>query len=441
MLPFASLFSKRVWPHAQRLVAGALLAPGKRTVTAVLRILGLSRDAHFQNHHRVLNRAVWSVRQASRVLLLMLVAAFAPTGPLVFGLDDTIERRRGKCIAAKGVYRDPVRSSHGHFVKATGLRWLCLMLLVEIPWAERVWALPFLSALAPSERYNKERGRRHKALTDWARQMLKQLRRWLPERSIVVVTDSGFAALNLLSCVSSLAHPVYMVTRLRLDAALYEPVAPRKAGQMGRPRCKGVRLPTLGALLDQPSTVWCALVVEGWYGGGPRAVEIATDTAVWYHTGMPSVPIRWVLVRDPLGQFDCQALLSTDLGVSAEQILKWFVRRWRVEVTFEEVRAHLGVESQRQWSDLAIGRTTPVLLGLFSVVTLLAGRLHEGQPLGVRQAAWYAKHLPTFADALADVRKSLWASGTFATSTREQEMVKIPRALLERLTEALCYAA
>lgn len=390
MLVFAPLFSKRVWQHVQVLIVGAILAPGKRTVTAALRVMGLSQEEHFQNYHRVLNRAVWSSLAVSRVLLLMLIGIFAPFGPIVMGLDDTIERRRGEKIKAKGIYRDPVRSSHGHFVKASGLRWLSLMLLVEIPWAQKVWAKPFLTALAPSERYDQQREHRHKTLTDWGRQLLRQVRRWLPQRELFVVADSSFAALELLAAVSQMTHPVHMITRLRLDAALYKPAPPRKDGQMGRPRLKGARLPNLSTILTNPKTQWQTVTVLGWYGGRERVVEVMTGTAVWYHTGMPVVPMRWVLVRDPEGKFDSQALLCTNQAITPVQILEWFVRRWQIEVTFEEVRAHLGVETQRQWSDKAIARTTPTLLGLFSLVTLLAHHLLGQQKFTVRQAAWYA---------------------------------------------------
>ena len=165
--PFAPLFSQRVWLHVQVLLAGAILTPAQRTVTAALRVVGLAHSPHFQRYHRVLNRASWSSLAASRVLLRLLVAAFVPDGPLVVGVDETLERRTGAQIAAKGVYRDAVRSSHSHFVKATGLRWVSLMLLTPIPWARRIWALPFLTALAPSERANLAAGKRHKAVTDW----------------------------------------------------------------------------------------------------------------------------------------------------------------------------------------------------------------------------------------------------------------------------------
>jgi hypothetical protein len=173
---FAPLFSARVWDHAQVLLMGAVLAPAQRTIAAALRVTGLAQVRQFHRYHRVLSRAVWSELAVGRVLLALLVAAFAPTGPLRFGIDETWERRRqvahdpGQRIVAKGIDRDPVRSSHSHFVKASGLRWVCLRLLVRIPWAARTWALPVLTALAPSERYDREQGRRHKSLTDWARQ-------------------------------------------------------------------------------------------------------------------------------------------------------------------------------------------------------------------------------------------------------------------------------
>jgi hypothetical protein len=438
--PFAPHFSRRVWPHALILLVGAILAPGRRTVTAALRVMGLDHDQRFARYHRVLNRARWSSLALSRTLLRLLVATFVPDGALVLGIDETVERRRGAKIAAKGIYRDPVRSSHGHFVKASGLRWVCVMLLVPIPWAARTWALPFLTALAPSERYEQQRGRRHKALTAWARQLLLTVRRWWPDRPLVVVADRTYAALEFLAACQSWSQPVTVITRLRLDAALYEPAPPRRLGQRGRPRRKGQRLPTPAAIAADPTTRWTPVTIPHWYGHGARTVEVLSATAIWYHSGLPPVPLRWVLIRDPAGTFPTQALLCTDPGVAAERILAWFVQRWQLEVTFEEVRRHLGVETQRQWSELAIRRTTPALLGLFSLVTLLA-HPHIATAGSVRQAAWYPKALPTFADALALVRRQLWQDALSCTSVPATDMVKLPRPLIERLTEALCYAA
>jgi hypothetical protein len=406
----------------------------------VLRVVGLSHEQHFANYHRVLNRDHWSSRTLSRILLGLLLRAFVPAdAPVVVGIDETIERRRGGKIAAKGIYRDPVRTSKEHFVKTSGLRWISLQLLTLIPWAQRVWGLPFLTVLAPSERYHQKRRRRHKTITDWGRQMLLQLRRWLPERTLVVVADRTDAVLDLLARCRRLARPITVVTRLRLDAALYDPAPPRQAGTKGRPRRKGKRQSTLQARLPDPQTVWQMLTVR-WYGGGQRAIEVATATAVWYHGGLPAVPLRWVLIRGPDGRFESQALLSTDLEATAHQIVEWFVQRWQLDVTFHEIRTHLGVETQRQWSDLAILRTTPALFALFSLVTLFAHQLGQ-QACYTRRAVWYAKSLPTCVDALAAVRRELWSLALFAPSPVAPDMVQIPRALFERLTDTLAFAA
>src|SRR5918998_68584 len=234
---FEDGFSERMWDWVQVLVVGAILTPGQRTVAAVLRVMGLSDERQFQNYHRVLNRASWSSREVSRRLLGLLVETFVPVDePVVIGMDETIERRRGAKIAAKGIYRDPVRSSKSHFVKTSGLRWISMQVLAEVPWAGRVWGLPFLTVLAPSERYRQERGLRHKTLSDWGRQMIRQLRRWLPDRPLVVVADSTYAVLALLADAAGLPRPVTVITRLRLDAALYDPAPPREPGTRGRPR-------------------------------------------------------------------------------------------------------------------------------------------------------------------------------------------------------------
>ena len=437
---FQPFFSKRVWKLAIILLVGAILAPGKRTVTAILRIMGLSQEQHFQNYHRVLNRAVWSSLALSAVLLVLLLNTLLPTGTVVIGIDETIERRRGEKIKAKGIYRDPVRSSKSHFVKASGLRWISAMLLVKIPWAKRIWGLPFLTVLAPSERYYESKPRGHKKLTDWARQMGMQVSRWRPKRKIVFVADSSYAALELLDSLLTLPNPVYMVTQLRLDAALYKPAPEPEHRPVGRPRKKGARLPSLKDVLASKQTTWQKVTIANWYGQGPTQVEITSDTAVWYNSGKPIVPFRWVLVRDPNGKFKSRALLCTDQSATPLQILEWFIRRWQVEVTFQEVRSHLGVETQRQWSDKAIARTTPLLLGLFSGITLLAHQSQTNGTLPVRQATWYEKTLPTFSDAIALVRSRIWHHWGFCMSTSQPDIQKSHPHLLQRLFEAVCYS-
>jgi DDE superfamily endonuclease len=459
MQPFAASFTPAVWRHVLVLVAGVVLAPGRRTVTAALRVMGLDQGAGFAVYHRVLSLGRWSSRAVAHRLLLLLVAALVPQGPVVIGLDDTIERRWGAKIKARGIYRDPVRSSHGHFVKASGLRWLCVMLLAPIPWAGCVWALPVLTVLAPSERYATERGHRHKKLTDWARQVLLQTARWLPGRRVIAVGDSSFSAIELLRDVG---RHLCMISRLRLDAGLYEPAPPRMPGTLGRPRVKGARLPSLLEQLADPATawhrirvdgwygraerrlhiasgtaLWHRIRVDGWYGRAERRLHIASGTALWHHPGM-QVPIRWVLVRDPEGEKEPQAFLCTDLDADPVDVLRWFVRRWRIETTFEEARRHLGLETQRQWSDLAILRTTPALLGLISLVTLWATQLEAAQGLRPECVRWYPKHAPTFSDALALVRRELWTSPTFAGSRDHRDTPKLSAHVISRLLLVAC---
>lgn len=438
LMPFEGLFTRPTWRRVLILVEGALLTPHRRTVSTALRAAGYETATDFARYHAVLNRCRWSALGAARILLNLLVAAFSATGTIVIGLDDTIERRWGPKISARGIYRDPVRSSHGHFVKASGLRWLSAMLLVPIPWAGRVWALPFLTVLVPSERSSAARGRRHKTLIDTARQMLIVVARWLPDRRIVAVTDSGFSAIELLNAVRT---RLCLISRLRLDARLFAPAPPRKAGTMGRPRRTGERLPTLAQRLVDPRTVWKRLLVPTWYGSSERMVEVVTGTAVWSHPGMPVVPLRWLLVRDPIGTFKPQAFLCTDCDAGADEILSWFVRRWTIEVTFAEVRRHLGVETQRQWSDKAIARTTPVLLGLFSIVALQVDAMVRSQTLIVRSAGWYRKERITFSDALAAVRRQLWTVTSFQISPPLADTLKISRHLYDRMADLACYAA
>jgi hypothetical protein len=365
------------------------------------------------------------------------------------------------------------------------------MLLRTIPFARRIWALPFFSTLCPSERFFQlhRRPREPKKLTDWARQMLLQVRRWFPHLPLMVVADSSFAVGELLWDWSRPRRggppggyaPIHAITRLRLDAALHKPTLPRPSHQKGRPRKKGDRLPTPQQVLESQDTRWQCVEVEGWYsseaarrtrtaptasrtsrsqtsGGTRRKVEICTGTAIWASGTRPLLPIRWVLVRDPEGQFEPQALLCTDLNLQPIQILTYFVQRWQVEVTFHEAREHLGLETQRQWNAQAIERTTPLLLALFSLVTLLAHRMTTATPGTVirpRCSAWYSKPAPTFADAMAWVRRELWLhplnlkslsdpsvppAPIFDTSVFDTDVPKMGNRILACMLDLLCYA-
>jgi len=357
--------------------------------------------------------------------------------PLVVGVDEILERRKGDKIKAKGVFRDSARSSRKHIVYSFGLRWISMM--VSVPWSTRVWALPFLTVLAPSERTNQANEKRHKTSIDWIMQMITAVRRWIPDRIIVLVTDGGLVVVKLGLRCARFVNPVTYISRLRLDARLFDELGPQPSGKPGPKPKKGKRQLSLQKRLKDSSTKWQKMVIQ-WYGGKKREIEIATGTSLWHTSGFDPLPLRWVLVRDPLGKFKPTAFFSTNQILAPLQTLTYFIMRWSLEVTFQEGRAHLGLETQRQWSDLAIARTTPALLGLFSLITLLAHQLTRDQPLLVRTAAWYQKKEATFSDAIALVRRYLWTETEFAHSPSKQGLVQFPQAVLAGLVDTICYS-
>jgi len=437
---FAQVFSERTWDWVQVLVVGAILAPSKRTVSSVLRVLGLSQEKQYQRYHRVLNRSKWSGLEVSKILLGLLVTIFAADGAIVLGADETLERRKGKEIKAKGVFRDAVRSSRKYTVKAFGLRWMSMMLLLSVPWSSRVWALPFLTVLAPSEKSNIANGKRHKTSIDWLMQMTSQVRHWLATRQLILVVDGGLIALKLGHRCLDYANPVTLVARFRMDAQLYDFPQEQAKDKPGPKPKKGKRQASLKQRLEDPQTVWHTIKMP-WYGGIVRTLEIASGTALWYSQGQNPLPIQWVLVRDPLGKLENAAFLSTDLDATAQQILSWYVMRWNIEVTFEDARAHLGLETQRQWSDLAIARTTPALLGLYSLIVLIAHHLLKGQDIPIHTTAWYSKREATFSDVIAFVRLHLWTHTEFPHSHDSARPIPIPDPVLSGLLDILCHAA
>lgn len=433
---FAPLFAPCVWTKAQALAVGAILATGPRTVCAVLRILGLSQEHHFTNYHRVLNRDAWSCLAAGEIILALIVALIPRDWPIALAVDDTIERRSGRRIRARGCYRDAVRSSKKHVVKCFGLRWIALMILVPVPWSQRVWALPILTCLSWPEGGGRRRA--HKTSIDWARQMVLQVRRWLPERELILVADGGYAAVELAHACRR--HRVTLICRLRLDAALYDPPGPQPPSKRGRKPKKGPRQRRLTERAGDGTTPWESIEVD-WYGGQRRVMQVFSGTGLWYTQGHDPVAIRYALARDPAGKLPDAAYFCTEERFQPVEILKYVVQRWSVEVTFEEARAHLGLETQRQWSDLAIARTTPVLLGLFSVVTLLAVPWHQAGLLVAEQTAWYEKECATFSDCMRLARQQIWRSRIAGSSPPIPDVLQLPQTLLEALIHGLSSVA
>jgi hypothetical protein len=423
---FAPRGSARVVAAVKLVVGGAIRAPGPRTVPAGLRGLGKSADAPVQHDHRVLNRAHWSALDASRRRLELRLDGFVPPGPVVMGRDETLERRRGERSAAQGVYRAPVRSAPAPFVKARGVRWVWLMALARLPWGARVWALPLLTGLAPAERSDPSQGRQPHSILERARQRGRLVRRWGPSRALVVVGDSTYAAREGLDAVRERAC---VLTRWRLDAALYAPAPPRQPQQSGRPRQKGMRRPTLAQRRADPTTPWKLVTAAPWYGQQARRGQIASATAVWDHAGLPPVPMRWGLLRDPAGAVAPHARLATTRALDPRQILSGCSHRWRLATTCEAARAPLGFDTPRQWNDRSGSRTTPAVCGLYAIVPLAAAPLRGERPAPVRTTAWDPQPPATFSDTIALVRRWLWPADHVPLSSAPLDGVNIPRAL------------
>jgi hypothetical protein len=302
-----------------------------------------------------------------------------------------------------------------------------MMAVIPLPWSKRPWALPFLTVLAPSKSSNESRNKRHKTTVDWACQMIKQLRRWLPFHPVVLIGDGAYAAVKLALCCAGFSTPVSLVSRLRLDAALYDFPPPEQPGKRGPKPKKGDKQSSLLERVNDQSVQWLPIAIAG--------------ISLWYKSGFSPVPIKWVVVRDPAGKLRTEAFFSTNLEASEEQILTWFVLRWNIEVTFEEARIHLGFETQRQWSDLAIARTTPALFAMFSVVVLMALELTKSKTITILNCAWYKKPDATYSDVIALVRRHIWCTTNYEDSSHKSNSTYFQNDLLEVLLDMVCYAA
>ena len=439
--PFAILFSKTNWKVAQTLLLGSIMCRSKRTVCGILRSLGLQNEKGFSKYHRVLNQVGWSSLHAAQILLNMLLKLISSgSRPKIF-IDETLERRKGKQIKAKGYYRDAVRSSKSITVKTCGLKWLVMAISIRFPFAKRAFALPFLTVLQPSKKCDKENKKRHKTTLQWTCQMVKQLIRWLPNIPFILVGDGGFASGSLAWLC--LKNNIALVSRLKMNARLFAFPEEIK-GKKGRKSKKGSRLCSFKAMLEMGNLIWNEVEIIG-YGGEKKKVRYITNTALWGVEGCDPVPIRWVLIVDPEGKLAPLPLMSTDVSLSAIEILEMYIERWGIEVTFEETREHLGVETQRQWSNLAIQRTTPVLMATYSLVTLIANQMHGTQEMEKENTAWYQKKCSTFSDMLKAVRKQLWIDSSICRkmvlSTSDEKESTNFQLLMYTFIECLSKAA
>jgi hypothetical protein len=406
LMPFAIIFQQsRIFQKAVTLFIGTLLCLGGVTVCAALRALGMNTDRAYGRFHRLLNRDRWNMLLASKILLNQLLDAFT-ANIITFAIDDTIERRRGKKIKAKGFFKDPLGTGANKIITCSGLRWVPIMLLVKMPFMKRTVALPFMVVLSPSEKTCRKINRRHKSPQRIAEQVCCLLRRWLPCRQLVLVTDAGYATRGLFRICQKLK--IQLVTRARANGRFFS-LPPQRTGKRGRPSIKGERLPSLQAMKNDPNRQWAMMETEG-YGKKQRICWVSATECCWAPSeGGGVICVRLVFVKDSQDgdRAPVFCLITSAPELSLEVIVSTYTDRWSQEVTHRDVREYLGMETQRQWSDLSIARSTPLLFACYSLVFLITHHLCQDTSIEIAQAAWYQKEEPAFSDLMTSVRRTI----------------------------------
>jgi hypothetical protein len=424
---FKPLFSKPVYQKFSSLFQAHILSKGVRTVTELLKLLSLRDAKNFSIYHDFFNKNKWSSLAGAKILFQKISSLFPKNEEIHIVLDTTVERRKGAKIKSLNIQRDAVRSTKSRKVLVPGLLWLVCTVQIKLPGTHKTWALPFLSVLIPPERPlsssknkkdNQKKPKKHKTLNDWTSQIAKLIRKWAgKDRKISIAADSAFATYILANtCID---NKINLTSRMRLDARIFQfPVANKK----GRINLTGLRMPTFNEMLSDLSLKWQKMKVD-WYKGQKKTIESISGTSLWYGYGIRPVPIKWVLIK---GAEDSEptVLFALDPESSIEKIIQDYINRWSIEVTFEELRRHLGMETQRQWSDNAIERETPCIIASFSIIVLIALELQEEESdkITIQTSSWYPKKHITFSDMLAYVRRHILKEKYFPQFGKNEDL-------------------
>jgi hypothetical protein len=433
-LALAPVFTQPTYRRFLLLLAAAILTTGRRTVANLLRTAGPLAAGHPTTFQRVLSSARWSGLRLACALARFVVRHLAPTGVVTLVGDDTVEGHKGKRVYGKARHRDPVRSSHSYTAWRYGHRWVVLAVLVRFPFARRPWALPVLVDLYLSPEQNRRRRRPHRTPAQLLCRLLRLMLHWFPDRRFVFVGDASYGTHAVARFCHRHRRRLTLVSKFHPEANLYEPPPPYRG--KGRPRVKGPALP-------KPKEAVAAArkrrLKVGWYGGSTRRIEAVRGTGQWYKAGKGLVPVLWAFVHDRDGTHRDEYFFTTDVGRKLEALIGYYTARWNIETTFEELRAHLGLETTRGWCRQTVLRAAPCLFGLYTAVALLYRALPEAKRSG--GVAWPGKSGVTFSDALAAVRRWLWTEWVFPQAEGGTAIEKLPEPLREVFLSALAPAA
>ncbi|MCA9038569.1 MAG: transposase [Planctomycetaceae bacterium] len=433
---FAEEFSPTVWKRFLSLLTACILVRGRRTICSLIRCLGSDAEGHFSSFHRVFSHRQWSSSALARKMATAIVDHFVPDGVMQLVGDDTVSQHRGEQVYGKGCHRDAVRSSHSHLVHRWGHKWVVLALRVKVPGTDRSWALPMLIALYRTPKESLQRGLRHKTPPELMQGLLALWLRWFPSRKAVFSGDGAFATHKLSQFAARNSSRLTLVSKFVPDAVLHSPPPPRQRGQIGRTRIVGNRLPSPEQVVATTQKRR-GLTVQ-WYGGGRRRVEIVTGVGHWYRQGQGLVKVRWVFVHDLTGHHRDEYFYSTEPGIRAADVIEAFVGRWDIEVTFEEMREHLGLETTRGRVRNTVLRVEPCLFLLHTLTAFWYSKLPTHQS-GKITVGWRGKTSITFSDAIAAVRRCLWDVHLFQHPRIRPHVEKLPQSAKNAILDALAF--
>jgi len=439
LMSFSIAFTAPTFQRSLVLLVGAILAKGRRTITNLLWAVGDLAEGDPSDYHRVFSRAPWSLWNVGRVLAVAVIELAATDDWIRVIVDCTVAEHKGKKVYGKGCHHDAVRSTDTHKAYRWGHRWIVLAVAVKFPFCSRPWALPVLAALYRPEQLNEKEGRRHKTPIQLARGLMSILLNWFPDKKFVLLGDGGYASHDLARFCYRHRHRLALVAKFGPDGALYAPPPPPKRNKKGgRPRVKGKKLKTPEAVVAtsrlRKTTVW-------WYGATERQVRVCHGHGQWYHAGAGLVPVHWVFVRDEQGTRRDEYFYTTHDAFTPEQVVTLYTLRWNLEVTFQELRAHLDFEKTRQRVPNSVLRMAPCLLGLFSVICLIYHEYLKRHKVTTCDRPCYAKSEPTFTDAIATVRRLFWKETVLAQPYFRKACKNLPPKLQEFILDHFCQAA
>ena len=434
LLALAPAFTNPTYHRFVTLLTAALRTTGRRTIANLLRTLRHLAPGHPTDYRRILSRALWSGVRLGCALTRFLLDHLVPDGPVMLVGDETVDGHPGRTVYGKARHRDPVRSSHTFTAWRYGHKWVVLAILVRFPFAARRWALPVLADLYRSPGLDRAEGRRHKTPADLLCRLLRLMLARFPDRAFVFAGDSGSGTHAVARFCHRHRDRLTLVSKLCPDANLFAP-PPAYTG-VGRPRVKGDRVPKPR---QAAATARRRRVTVPWYGGGRRRVEAATGTGHWYKGGRGLVPIRWVFVKDATGTHRDEYLFTTDTRMAADAVVGTYCGRWSIETTFQEARSDLGLGTTRGRCRSTVLRAAPCLFGLYSVVAILFHELPGAKRAGAVE--WPGKATVTFSDALAAVRRWLWAEAVLPQAGDAAALQKLPEPVRELLLTTLAPAA